>query len=299
MKLNNNALILAMQQVKNLGRKKIYKSLIKLNLEYYNNLENCFSDLKIHQVINYKDFQNIYKTELQKLKLFQSKNVTTVNLFENDEFGFYKNKVFCRNAFEINEYPIQLFVINKTKINLEKFNRIFTVIGSRNSSNEAIKITHEVSAFLSNQTIPILSGLARGIDTVAHKSTIKNNGIGIAVLGNGLDSIYPAENRPLALNIVKKGMLVSEYTFGLKAERFRLIERDRLQAMMATDVILIESEIDGGSMHAVNWAIKLKKNIWCFNSNASGNQKIIKEHSSIKTFKNLNDFKEKFNISQF
>ena len=299
MKLNNNGLILAMQQVKNLGRKKIYKSLIKLNLENYNNLETCFNDLKIHQVINYKDFQNIYETELEKLKLFQSKNVTTVNLFENDEFGFYKNKVFCRNAFEINEYPIQLFIINKTKINLEKFNRIFTVIGSRNSSNEAIKITHEVSAFLSNQTIPILSGLARGIDTVAHESTVKNNGIGIAVLGNGLDSIYPAENRPLALNIVKKGMLVSEYTFGLKAERFRLIERDRLQAMMATDVILIESEIDGGSMHAVNWAIKLKKNIWCFNSNASGNQKIIKDYSTVKTFKDLNDFKEKFNISQF
>ena len=85
MKLNNNGLILAMQQVKNLGRKKIYKSLIKLNLEYYNNLENCFSDLKIHQVINYKDFQNIYKTELQKLKLFQSKNgVAHCLAFGND-----------------------------------------------------------------------------------------------------------------------------------------------------------------------------------------------------------------------
>ena len=299
MKLNINALILAMQQLKNLGRKKIYKSLIKLNLDNYDSLGTCFNDLKIDQAINFDDFENIYKAQQEKLELIQRKNVTVINLFENDKFNFFKNKIFCKNTHEINEFPLQLFVINKTKINFEKFNRIFTVIGSRISSKEAIKIAHDVSTFLSKQKIPILSGLAKGIDTVAHESTVKNNGIGIAVLGNGLDSIYPAENRPLALNIVKKGMLVSEYTFGLKAERFRLIERDRLQAMMATDVILIESEIDGGSMHAVNWAIKLKKNIWCFNSNASGNQKIIKEHSSIKTFKNLNDFKEKFNISQF
>lgn len=299
MKLNINALILAMQQLKNLGRKKIYKSLIKLNLDNYDSLGTCFNDLKIDQAINFDDFENIYKAQQEKLELIQRKNVTVINLFENDKFNFFKNKIFCKNTREINEFPLQLFVINKTKINFERFNRIFTVIGSRISSKEAIKIAHDVSAFLSKQKIPVLSGLAKGIDAVAHESTVKNNGIGIAVLGNGLDSIYPAENRPLALNIVKKGMLVSEYTFGLKAERFRLIERDRLQAMMATDVILIESEIDGGSMHAVNWAIKLKKNIWCFNSNASGNQKIIKDYSTVKTFKDLNDFKEKFNISQF
>lgn len=299
MKLNKNALILAMQEVKNLGRKKIYKSLIKLNLDSYDSLETCFNDLKIDQIIKFNDFDNIYKAEQEKLELIQSKNVSVINLFENDEFNFFKNKIFCKNTFEINEFPVQLFVINKAKINFEKFNRIFTIIGSRNSSNEAVKIAREVSAFLSKKTIPILSGLAKGIDTVAHESTVKNNGIGIAVVGNGLDSIYPAENRPLALNIIKKGMLVSEYTFGLKAEKFRLIERDRLQAMMATDVVLIESKIDGGSMHAINWAIKLKKNIWCFNSNAGGNQKIIKEHSSVKTFKDLNDFEEKFNISQF
>ena len=119
------------------------------------------------------------------------------------------------------------------------------------------------------------------------------NGAGIAILGNGLDSIYPAENRDLAKKILTNGIILSEYPFGVKAEGFRLVERDRIQAMMASDIVLIESKIDGGSMHAIKWAKKLNKRIWCFDINTSGNIDVIK-NGAIK-FSNLEEFINQYN----
>ncbi|WP_440651248.1 DNA-processing protein DprA [Candidatus Pelagibacter sp. HIMB1495] len=290
--LNINTLILTLSKIKNFGRKKIFKSISLIENLNTLPLNEAYKALEIDTKISEKEFLSNYKISKEDLKKINNGKVEVINIFENDKFNFFKNKMFLNNNFEQSEFPNQLFLINKTNLNLNN-KKIFTVIGTRNNSKESKEITEKIVNYLVKKQIIIASGLAKGIDTIAHQKVANLNGIGIAILGNGLDSIYPAENRDLAKKILTNGILLSEYPFGVKAEGFRLVERDRIQAMMASDVVLIESKIDGGSMHAIKWARKLNKRVWCFDINASGNIDTIK-NGAIK-FSNLEEFISSYN----
>ena len=290
--LDINTLILSLSKIKNFGRKKIFKSISLIENLNSVSINEAYQVLKIDNKISETEFLSNYKESEEDLKKIKNGNVEILNIFENDRFSFFNNKIFLNNNFEHSEFPNQLFLINKCNLNLNN-KKIFTVIGTRNNSKESKEITEKIVNYLVKKQIIIASGLAKGIDTIAHQKVVDLNGTGIAILGNGLDSIYPAENRDLAKKILTNGILLSEYPFGVKAERFRLVERDRIQAMMASDIILIESKIDGGSMHAIKWAKKLNKRIWCFDINASGNIDAIK-NGAIK-FSNLEEFISSYN----
>ena len=290
--LDINTLILSLSKIKNFGRKKIFKSISLIENLNSVSINEAYQVLKIDNKISETEFLSNYKESEEDLKKIKNGKVEILNIFENDKFSFFKNKIFLNNNFEHSEFPNQLFLINKSNLNLNN-KKIFTVIGTRNNSTISKEITEKIINYLVKKQIIIASGLAKGIDTIAHQKVVDLNGTGIAILGNGLDSIYPAENRDLAKKILTNGVLLSEYPFGVKAERFRLVERDRIQAMMASDVVLIESKIDGGSMHAIKWAKKLNKRIWCFDINTSGNIAVIK-NGAIK-FSNLEEFINNFN----
>ena len=291
-----NTLLLCISKIKNFGRKKIFRTISNLNKIENMSINEIFIELEIENKISENEFILNYEKSVLELENINDKNVDVLNIFENDIYGFYKNQLFLNNQLEISEFPNQLFLINKSKLNLNNFKNIFTVIGTRNNSIISKDITERIVDYLvKNQSI-IVSGLAKGIDTIAHKKVIDLNGRTIAVLGNGLDAIYPAENRELAKSILKNGILLSEYSFGIKAEGFRLVERDRIQSMLANDIVLIESAIDGGSMHAIKWAKKLNKRIWCFNMNVSGNKDLIENYENTIVFSNIEEFIKKFNL---
>ena len=291
-KLNINTLILSLSKIKNFGRKKIFKSISLIENLNSISLNKVYRGLKIDTKISETEFLSNYEESEKDLKKIINGNVKILNIFENDKFNFFNNKIFLNNNFEQSEFPNQLFLINKSNLNLNN-KKIFTVIGTRNNSIASKDITEKIVNYLVKKQVIIASGLAKGIDTIAHQKVVDLNGTGIAILGNGLDSIYPSENRDLAKRILINGILLSEYPFGVKAEGFRLVERDRIQAMIASDIVLIESEIDGGSMHAIKWAKKLNKRIWCFDINTSGNIDAIK-NGAIK-FSNLEEFINNFN----
>ena len=230
--------------------------------------------------------------------------------------GFHlDNKLFSKHL-NYNDLPIQIFTLEqnghlskRTEMNdhtvRNHTNINFAIIGTRNPKLSSIDMSYEISKFLVTEgvetidtapdNISIVSGLAKGIDTAAHKGCLDGNGHTLVVVGHGLDTIYPKENRELAKKIIKqKGTIISEYPFGAKAERFRLIERDRIQALLSYIVILIESEVDGGSMHTIEAAKKMGRKIWCYDIPASGNQKVISENKNIITFKNFEEFKNKY-----
>ena len=290
--LNINTLIFSFSKIKNFGRKKIFKSISLIENLNSISLNKVYRGLKIDTKISETEFLSNYEESGKDLKKIINGNVEILNIFENDKFNFFNNKIFLNNNFEQSEFPNQLFLINKSNLNLNN-KKIFTVIGTRNNSIASKDITEKIVNYLVKKQVIIASGLAKGIDTIAHQKVVDLNGTGIAILGNGLDSIYPSENRDLAKRILINGILLSEYPFGVKAEGFRLVERDRIQAMIASDIVLIESEIDGGSMHAIKWAKKLNKRIWCFDINTSGNIDAIK-NGAIK-FSNLEEFINNFN----
>ena len=291
--LDINTLILSLTKIKNFGRKKIYKILFQIQNLKNKDIKEIYKELQIAIKISENEFISNYDESKQELKKIKDANVEILNIFENDVYGFFKDNLFLNNNLESSEFPNQLFLINKSKLKLDYNKKIFTVIGTRNNSKKSKEITEKIVSFLVKKQIIIVSGLAKGIDTIAHKKVTDLDGETIAILGNGLDTIYPAENRDLAKNILDKGILLSEYPFGIKAEKFRLVERDRIQAMLANDIILIESSIDGGSMHAIKWAKRLNKNIWCFDIDASGNTQTIND-GAIK-FSNLEEFIRKYN----
>lgn len=295
MELNFNTLILSLSKIKNLGRKRIFNLLSNIKNIDDHLINDIFIDLKLNEKLSFDEFKTLYLNSIDEVTKIEKSGVKIINIFENDEFGIFKNKYLLKNKNEISEFPNQLFILNKSNLKLDNNKNIFTIIGTRNNSEESKIITQKITNFLIKKKSIIVSGLAKGIDTITHQKVVDLEGIAIAILANGLDNIYPSENRNLAKSILKNGMLVSEYPFGAKAEKFRLIERDRIQAMFCNDIVLIESKIDGGSMHAIKWAKKLNKRIWCYNLNASGNIDLINHYEECIIFKNLEDFIEKYN----
>lgn len=135
------------------------------------------------------------------------------------------------------------------------------VIGSRQCLTQAAVAGRKISKALAEKGICIVSGLALGCDTVAHEGALATNeGKTIAILGHGLDRIYPAQNKELAKEILEKGgLLLSEYPIGTTVSNYTLVERDRLQAGLANAVVLLQSSLDGGSMHAAKVALAYPK----------------------------------------
>ena len=220
--------------------------------------------------------------------------------------GLDLDQILFSSKNKYKDLPIQIFILEKNGhlLNLtadDDYNFHGTpskiaIIGTRNPTKDSAKIAHQIAKFIAkNVFCSVVSGLAKGIDTAAHQGCLDSNGHTIAVVGHGLDTIYPKENRELAMKIIKqRGAIVSEYPFGLKAERFRLIERDRIQALLSQMIILIESDEKGGSMHTIEAAKKMNKKIWCLDIPASGNQKVIKDNKNVISFKSFEEFKDKF-----
>lgn len=180
-------------------------------------------------------------------------------------------------CFYDNEFPNELRKLNKDgknaspiilyyKGNIENVLNIpsVAIIGTREVTKEGIQAGAIVSKKFAESGFNIVSGLAIGCDTVAHKGALDaQNGITTAFLAQGLDSVYPKENSKLAQTIIDKGgVLFSEYSIGTGVRGPQLVERDRLQAGMSLATIVIQTGIKGGTMHAVNTTFENNKNVY-------------------------------------
>lgn len=128
-----------------------------------------------------------------------------------------------------------------------------TIVGTRQPSVAGVKASSYLSQQLARQGFCIVSGLALGCDTAAHKSALNENGKTIAILAHGLDIITPYSNKALAHEIVTKGgLLLSEYPIHTSFSKYSFISRDRLQASLSNLCIVVQTGINGGCMHVSN-----------------------------------------------
>lgn len=149
------------------------------------------------------------------------------------------------------------------KGNLELLNsKCVAVIGTRGNTNIGETIASKTVDLLVENNFTIVSGLAKGIDTIAHRTALINKGKTIAILPL-IDTIYPAENKQLADEILKNnGLLISEEKPKTKFFSAQLVKRDRIQSGLSKAVFVIETSLNGGSMHATNDALKLKRPVF-------------------------------------
>lgn len=130
------------------------------------------------------------------------------------------------------------------------------VIGTRQPTLHGVAITERMTDFFVAGGWSIVSGLALGCDAVAHRQALKSNGHTVAVLAHGLHTIAPAAHRSLADEIVESGgALVSQYPFGVPAIGSQFVQRDKTQAGLAKGVVMIQSDLQGGSLHASRAAL--------------------------------------------
>ena len=120
--------------------------------------------------------------------------------------------------------------------------RSIAIVGTRNNTSYGEQVTRTIIEDLSNDVGQVVSGLAEGIDTIAHRESLKNKVNTAAVLGHGLDRIYPRSNHSLAREIIESGgALISEFPAGVKPDRENFPKRNRIVAGMTSSTIVVES----------------------------------------------------------
>ncbi|MEM5299098.1 DNA-processing protein DprA [Burkholderia sp. JPY481] len=135
--------------------------------------------------------------------------------------------------------------------------KAIAVIGTREPSEHGIETARRITQYFGNSGWQIVSGLALGLDTVAHKEALKHESSTVAAMAHGLDAVYPKSNASLAEAIVETGgLLVSEYPYGTPAFSGHFVERDRIQAALAKAVVMAQSDRGGGSLHASRAALR-------------------------------------------
>jgi len=155
-----------------------------------------------------------------------------------------KDRRYPRLLKEIPDPPTVLYV----KGNLSSVDRSISVVGSRRFSLYGKSITYRFVKELSGENINIVSGLALGIDTIAHKSALDRGGFTTAVLGCGVDVVYPYENRELYDRILERGCLISEYPPETKPSKYTFPQRNRIIAGLSYGTIVTEAPEKSGAL---------------------------------------------------
>ena len=184
------------------------------------------------------------------------------------------NEKCLKNNIEIisypeNEYPLLLKEIYDPPLVLyvkgnargfhaaEKLNMpSISVVGTRSATGKALKAAFETAFYLSLNNVAVVSGLAIGIDNEAHKGSISAGGTTIAVMGSGLDKIYPISNRKTASGIIESGgILISEYEPGIEPLRFHFPERNRIISGLSSATIIIQAPKKSGALITADYAL--------------------------------------------
>lgn len=205
---------------------------------------------------------------------------------------------------EDSQYPKILKNAGRTKIlyyrgNIEIVNQYqnLAIIGSRKFSEKGRKFAYWTGKKAATAGLNVVNGLALGCDAEALRGAIAGGGKCIAILPCGLDQIVPKSNSELAESILEQGgCLISEYEEGVQPEKYRYIERDRLQSEISNGIVVIEAEEKSGTMHTAEFALKMQRRLACYYyalvENATGNRKlgmtgksdVLKKEEDVETF---------------
>ncbi len=155
------------------------------------------------------------------------------------------------------------------------FDHAVAIVGTRAPSAASAGVARRFAMQLARRSYTIISGLAMGIDTHAHGAALAAQGRTIAVLGCGILNIYPQQNRQLAGNIRQQGVLLCEVHPEAAPNAASLVARNRLIAGLSEAVIVVETGVDGGAMHAARFALAQGRRIYTVDNAASGNRDLI------------------------
>ena len=192
---------------------------------------------------------------------------------------------------EISNPPLKLYY--KGNLDLLKEERLIAVVGTRNPSSYGKLCCEYMVKKMTSANITIVSGFAKGIDSIAHKTSLLTGGKTIAVIASGLDIIYPASNLSLYREIEEKGLILSEYEAGVKPFKFNFPQRNRIIAGLSKGIIVVESKDRGGSLITADLALEFNRDVYAvpgdvFSEYSKGCNNLIRD-SKAKSLSNINE----------
>ena len=202
-----------------------------------------------------------------------------------------QDPLYPRNLLNVYDYPPFLYV--KGSLCPDEIG--VAIVGSRLASTYGKYVTEKLSRELALKGITVVSGLARGIDSAAHRGALAGKGRTIAVLGSGLDIVYPPENESLAADIVAQGALVTEYPFGTPPNAPNFPARNRLISGIALGVVVVEAGEKSGSLITARIAAEQGRSVFAVpgaieSAGSRGTNRLIKQGA--KLIENVEDILE-------
>ncbi|MDR1621708.1 MAG: DNA-processing protein DprA [Synergistaceae bacterium] len=155
--------------------------------------------------------------------------------------------------------PIGIYVKGK----LDSIKPCLAIVGTRRCSHYGRTVAEAVGRSAARAGHQVVSGGAKGIDGAGHCGCLEEGGTTVAVLGTAVDRVYPAEHRPLFIEIAEKGALISEYPMGTGGDPWRFPERNRIIVGLCNRIVVAESPVDGGAMITARLALDIGREIWC------------------------------------
>jgi len=230
---------------------------------------------KVHakSILDVKKLNNIDK----HIEFMIKHNIEIISIEDKEYPEILKN---------IYDPPLVLYILgNKQILNQTTIG----IIGCRECTNYGKSVAKKLAYDISKYNINIVSGLAKGIDAEAHKGCLIAEGKTIAVLGNGLDTIYPKENMELAKRILQNGgAIISEYPLGEKTQKQNFPERNRIVSGISKGIIVVEAKEKSGTLITVDFALEQGRDVYVvpgnINSETSiGTNELIKQGAKVIT----------------
>ncbi|WP_338972635.1 DNA-processing protein DprA [Fusobacterium vincentii] len=214
----------------------------------------------------------------------------------NYNFITIKDDVYPECLKEISNPPLKLYY--KGNLDLLKEERLIAVVGTRNPSSYGKLCCEYMVKKMSCANITIVSGFAKGIDSIAHKTSLLTDGKTIAVIASGLDIVYPASNLSLYREIEEKGLILSEYEAGVKPFKSNFPQRNRIIAGLSRGTIVVESKDRGGSLITADLALEFNRDVYAvpgdvFSEYSKGCNNLIRD-ARAKSLSNINELLEDY-----
>ncbi len=254
-------------------------------LGFYLKERNIFKTIKYFE-------EGIEIKEILKFKKYSENEV--INLAEKEiekaekekvEILFIKDEKFPEKLKVIPYPPLFLYI----KGYLLEDKNLLAIIGSRKPTSYGKEVAYKFSKNLAEKGIGIVSGLARGIDSISHKGALDGNGYTIGVLGCGVDIVYPAENRELFEKIIKNGgAIISEFPFTTRPRKENFPMRNRIISGLSEGIVVIEAGKKSGTLITAKWALNQGKEVFSipgsiFSSQSEGTHYLIKQGANVVT----------------
>lgn len=257
--------------ISNYNIEKIYNSFDNLS-------ELWYVDKKYLSSLNILNEKSINKMLLNRSKIFMD-SILEKSIKEDIRLVTILDEEYPESLKHIKNRPLVLYA----KGNYVPEDEIaIAIVGSRKATAYGKWACEKFTRELSNLGITIVSGLATGIDTIAHKTAIENGGRTIAILGNGLDVVYPKNNKLLYDEIKDNGCIFTEFPFGTQPFSYNFPQRNRLISGLTLGIVVIEAKEKSGSLITSTYAGEQGKDVFALPGNinsiySGGTNKLIRD----------------------